>query len=153
LDESLQQQLEQAMGEFTKQHQALLKAREELSSLSVTVRSKDRVVEVTVGAQGDPTGLRFLNNKHQKMTGQELASSVLEAMSLARQELAGRVQSGFDSVAGDSGLGIAGSGLENLDLERILGSLGAGGMVGPSSAASDRSADTKRSAGGGGRGR
>lgn len=152
LEDSLQHQLQQAMAEFTKQREALVQARDELSSVSVTVRSKDRAVEVTVGAQGEPTGLRFLNNKHQSMSGQELASSVLEAMTLARVELADRVRSGFDAIA-EGGLGIAGSGLENLDLERLLGPLHAEGLLAPLPAAPDRPASAKRPGGGAGRGR
>lgn len=128
MDDSLQQQLQQAMSEFTKQHDSLMKARDEVMSLSVTTRSKDRAVEVTVGAQGEATGMRFLDNKHQTMSGQQLATSVLEALSGARQEIADQVATRFEAVSG-SGIGIAGSGMKGFDLNRLLEPLSAEGLL------------------------
>lgn len=116
------------MAEFTKQRESLMRISDELTALSVTVRSKDRAVEVTVGSQGQPTGLRFLNNKHQSMSGQQLATSVLEAMAGARQEVADQVAARFASVSA-GGLGIAGSGLENLDMDRLFEPLSAEGLL------------------------
>ncbi|MFM9498992.1 YbaB/EbfC family nucleoid-associated protein [Streptomyces galilaeus] len=127
MDESLRQQLEQAMSEFTRQRESLVKAKQELSELSVTMRSKDRAVEVTVGPQGEPTALRFLNSKHQTMSGQALATSVLEVMAAARQEIAAQVEARFEAFSG-VGLGLAGSGLEELDLDRLLEPLSAEGL-------------------------
>ncbi|WP_318219072.1 YbaB/EbfC family nucleoid-associated protein [Streptomyces sp. SCL15-6] len=128
MDESLRQQLEQAMSEFTKQRESLDQARQELTELSVTMRSKDRAVEVTVGPQGEPTALRFLNNKHQAMSGQALATSVLEAMAAARQEIADQVAARFEAVSG-AGLGVAGTNLENLNLDRLLEPLSGEGLL------------------------
>lgn len=127
MNDSLQQQLDQAMDEFEQRRQALIRARETIAAISVTVRSKDRAVEVTLGSGGEPTGLRFLDNKHKTMSGQALASSVLEAMSVARGELGKRVRAEFDSVAGAKTGGV-GSGLdrlENFDLDRLLDAKGA----------------------------
>ncbi|HEY5834685.1 YbaB/EbfC family nucleoid-associated protein [Streptomyces sp.] len=152
MEDALQHQLEQAMAEFTKQRQALEQTRDELTTMSVTVRSKDRVVEVTVGAQGEPTGMRFLNDKHRSMSGQQLASSVLEVLAVARQEVAGRVRAGFDAVAG-GGLGVAGSGLENLDLDRLLAPLMGEGLAVPPPGTADRAASAKRPGGGANRAR
>ncbi|MEU3186704.1 YbaB/EbfC family nucleoid-associated protein [Streptomyces sp. NPDC006923] len=128
MDDSLQHQLEQAMSEFTKQHESLMKARDEVMSLSVTVRSKDRAVEVTVGSQGEASGLRFLNNKYKEMSGQALATSILEALAKARQEIADQVAARFESVSG-GGLGVAGKGMEGFDLDRLLEPLGAEGLL------------------------
>jgi DNA-binding protein YbaB len=128
VNDSLQQQLDQAMAEFEQQRQALIQTRETIAAMSVTVRSKDRAVEVTLGSGGEPTSLRFLDNKHKTMSGQALASSVLEAMSVARGELGKRVRAEFDAVAG-ARTGVAGSGLhrlENLDLDRLLDRAGSG---------------------------
>ncbi|SFF47527.1 YbaB/EbfC DNA-binding family protein [Actinacidiphila alni] len=129
MDESIELRLQQAMEDFEKQRAELERVRDEISTLKVTVRSKDRVVEVTVGAQGEPTAMRFLNNKHQKMTGQELAASVLEALALARGEIGGIARSRFDAAA-SGGIGVAGSGLRDLDLERLLEPLTTGGPLG-----------------------
>ncbi|MEV5493480.1 YbaB/EbfC family nucleoid-associated protein [Streptomyces bobili] len=128
MDESLRQQLEQTMSEFTKQQESLVQVRQELTELSVTMRSKDRAVEVTVGPQGEPTALRFLNNKHQTMSGQALATSVLEAMAAARQEIADQVAARFETVRG-AGLGVAGTNLEDLNLDRLLEPLSGEGLL------------------------
>ncbi|MER7183289.1 YbaB/EbfC family nucleoid-associated protein [Streptomyces hyaluromycini] len=137
MSESLQHQFAQAMAEFEKQREALVRAREEISAVSVTARSKDRAVEVTLGADGSPSGLRFLGNKHQTMSGKALAASVLEAMARARTELTAQVRARFDEVAGP-GIGVAGGGTEAVDklagsgLEKLMGPLTApGGLLHP----------------------
>ncbi|MFE6894446.1 YbaB/EbfC family nucleoid-associated protein [Streptomyces sp. NPDC057694] len=119
MDDALHKQLQQELSDFTRHHEALVKARDEMAALTVTARSKDKAVEVTVGAQGEPTGLRFLNNKHQTMTAQKLAASVLEVLTTARQQVAQEATARFAEVS-DFGLGIAGSGLKDLDLDRLL---------------------------------
>jgi hypothetical protein len=118
------------------QRESLVKARQELSELSATVRSKDRAVEVTVGPQGEPTALRFLNNRHQGMSGQALATSVLEVMAAARQEIAAQVAARFEAFGG-TGIGVAGSNLEDLDLDRLLEPLSGEGLL-PWTQAGDR---------------
>ncbi|MEU0949410.1 YbaB/EbfC family nucleoid-associated protein [Streptomyces canus] len=107
------------MAEFTRQQESLIKARDELASLSVTVRSKDRAVEVTVGPQGEPTGLRFLNNKHQAMSAQALATSVLEVMAAARREVGRQAAAHLDQFTSGTAA-VAGSNLEELNLDRLL---------------------------------
>ncbi|MFE4654280.1 YbaB/EbfC family nucleoid-associated protein [Streptomyces sp. NPDC056707] len=64
---------------------------ERLASSSFTTTSKDRSVEVTVGAQGELTGLRFLERKYRTMAAPQLAASVLEATTRARAQAAERV--------------------------------------------------------------
>ncbi|MFD8810919.1 YbaB/EbfC family nucleoid-associated protein [Streptomyces sp. NPDC059627] len=137
MSESLQHQFAQAMAEFEKQRDALVRAREEISAVSVTARSRDRAVEITLGADGSPSGLRFLDNKHRTMTGKALAASVLEAMARARAELTTQVRARFDEVAG-RGIGVAGGGTEALDklegagLARLMEPLRApGGLLDP----------------------
>jgi hypothetical protein len=127
------------------QRESLVKARQELSELSATVRSKDRAVEVTVGPQGEPTALRFLNNRHQGMSGQALATSVLEVMAAARQEIAAQVAARFEAFGG-TGIGVAGSNLEDLDLDRLLEPLSGEGLL-PWTQAGDRGSDGFPSAG------
>lgn len=148
----LDEQLRAAMADFSRQHQALVEARDEVRAISVTVRSKDGAVEVTVGAQGEPTGLRFPQGKYRTMTAEKLASSVLEAVALGRREVTERAMARFESVA-VGGMGVAGSGaLDRLDLDRLLGPLEAEGVVAPrASAARTRAAD-RREQGGTGRG-
>jgi hypothetical protein len=52
-------------------------------------------VEVTVGAQGQLSGLRFLDNRFQSMAGPQLAASILEAAEKARADMAARVMDVF----------------------------------------------------------
>jgi DNA-binding protein YbaB len=127
VSDSLQQQLDQAMAEFEQRRQALIKARDEIAAVEVTVRSKDRAVEVTLGSDGGATGLRFLDNKHTTMSGQALASSVLEAMTLAREELNIRVRAGFDAVAGPGRIAGRPDRLDGLGLNQLLDPLRAPG--------------------------
>jgi DNA-binding protein YbaB len=145
VDESLQHQLQEAMAEFTKTTESLTQARDEIAQLSVTARSKDGAVEVTVGAQGEPTGLRFLNDKHKTLSGQQLATSVLAAMAAARQEIADQVAARFEEVSG-RGMGVAGSVLEGLDLDKLLEPLRAEGLLTDAPAAKDRSEGANRRA-------
>ncbi|MER5699806.1 YbaB/EbfC family nucleoid-associated protein [Streptomyces mirabilis] len=129
MTQPLDEQLRDAMAEFSRQHEALVRARDEAAAISVTVRSKNGAVEVTVSAQGKPTALRFPNNKYQSLSGQELAASVLETLSLAQEEAGARAAALFDEVA-DGGMGVAGSGaLQRLDLDRLLGPMTAEGLL------------------------
>jgi DNA-binding protein YbaB len=121
MDSSGRGQLQQVLAEFAEKHKALVEAREEVSAISVTARSKDGCVEVTVGARGDASGLRFPGNRFRGMSGQALAASVLEALRLARVEAAARAAAVFEGVAGGPVPGGAGSGvLDRVDLERLL---------------------------------
>ncbi|MFI5635350.1 YbaB/EbfC family nucleoid-associated protein [Streptomyces sp. NPDC051664] len=115
MSEALKQHMDQIMAEFEETRQELIQAQSEIAVISVTARSKDRAVEVTVGADGCATGLRFLNDKHKSMSGQALASSVLEVMTLAREEVTGRVRARVDAVA-RGGLGAMGRDRDGLAL-------------------------------------
>ncbi|MFB7598543.1 YbaB/EbfC family nucleoid-associated protein [Streptomyces sp. NPDC056160] len=113
-------ELQDALAGFTKKHESLLKAREEMKAISVTVRSKDGCVEATVGAGGEASGLRFPDNKFKEMTGKALATSVLEALSRARAEASARATA-ILRAAGGSPPGEPGSSLlDRLDLDRLL---------------------------------
>ncbi|MEU9336719.1 YbaB/EbfC family nucleoid-associated protein [Streptomyces sp. NPDC048290] len=138
MNESLRQQIDQAMAEFEKQREVIVKARDEIASISVTARSKDRVVEVTLGADGKPTGLRFIGTKHQSMSGKELANTIMETMSRAHQELSSRVYSRFGELTPTTGAQVSTDGpdaldrLEGFGLEELLKPLKApGGPLSP----------------------
>ncbi|MFB7502325.1 MULTISPECIES: YbaB/EbfC family nucleoid-associated protein [Streptomyces] len=131
MDNSPQQQLQQAMAEFAAKHKALIEAKEQVSAISVTARSKDGSVEVTVGAKGEASGMRFPNNKFQSMSGQALAASVLEALSVARTEAATRATAIFESVAGGPPAGAGSSVLDRVDLDRLLDPAGVDEVLAP----------------------
>lgn len=93
---SYEQRLAQAMAELDATREALARAEAELAEASVRVRSKDRSVEVTVGPQGELTGLRFLEDRYRTMAAGQLAASVLEAAAQARGVMARQVMEAFE---------------------------------------------------------
>ncbi|MER7930255.1 YbaB/EbfC family nucleoid-associated protein [Streptomyces sp. NPDC096057] len=117
---SLQEQQHQALEDFKKQRQALMDARKEIQSISVTARSKDGVVEVTVGHDGAPSGLRFPNNKFKEMTGQALAASVLEAMTTCRTQMTSRAMAIIQAAGTTAPTGLDGGVLDRVDLDKLL---------------------------------
>ncbi|MEV7080020.1 YbaB/EbfC family nucleoid-associated protein [Streptomyces sp. NPDC093516] len=72
------------------------RVKEELSQARHVSRSRDRAVEATVGHQGQLTELRFLDNKYRTMSSTELAASVLEAVSQARDSMSRQVMLAMD---------------------------------------------------------
>ncbi|MFE4824143.1 hypothetical protein ACFRFU_48945 [Streptomyces sp. NPDC056704] len=102
-----------------RQQDSLAKARQELTELSVTMRSKDRAVDMTVGPQGEPTTWRFLNSGHRAMSGQAPAVGVPEARATARHVVTLRETTRFEELTG-TGLGLTRSGLKDLQLDRPL---------------------------------
>ncbi|WP_151483143.1 YbaB/EbfC family nucleoid-associated protein [Streptomyces albicerus] len=82
--------LEKVLAEFAERYGTLSRAREQLRALSVTARSRDGVVEVTVGADGHASWIRFVDDRFREMAAQQLGDSVLEALTTARAEVAAR---------------------------------------------------------------
>ncbi|MFC4330815.1 YbaB/EbfC family nucleoid-associated protein [Streptomyces andamanensis] len=113
-------ELQDALAEFAKKHESLLKAREEMRTISVAARSKDGSVEATVGVNGEVSALRFPDNKFKEMTGKALATSVLEALTRARAEASARATAVLRTVGGAAPGGPGGSLLDRLDLDRLL---------------------------------
>jgi DNA-binding protein YbaB len=95
LPESIERRLEAAMAELEATQAAVAKAEEELRQASYTERSHDRAVEVTVGAQGELTDLRFLDGKYRNMGAAELSASILQAAQQARSRMARQVMETF----------------------------------------------------------
>lgn len=122
MDDSLKQQLDQAMAEFELKRKALIRARDEITAVEVTVSSRDRSIEVTLAADGSPKALRFVDNRHKSMSGQELAAGVLEVFRVAREELAVRVKARFEKAT--EAVGIDGQRAEDrlngLGLDRLF---------------------------------
>ncbi|MDJ1134913.1 YbaB/EbfC family nucleoid-associated protein [Streptomyces iconiensis] len=141
MSEPLQERIAQAAAELEAARAAVERAQTDLSQASATVRSKDRVVEATVEAQGGLTGLKFLDNKHQNMTGPQLAASVMEAVQQGRAQMAHRVMDTFAPFTQPGPEGSVRRGLD-LDWNRIFGSaLSGGGQPGSGRAGRDRLRD------------
>ncbi|MFD4032256.1 YbaB/EbfC family nucleoid-associated protein [Streptomyces sp. NPDC058637] len=121
MSESMEKKLADAMAELTAVQEAVARAESELSQASATTRSRDRAVEVTVGPQGELTGLKFPDNKYRNMTGIQLAASVLEAVQEGRAQMARRVIDVFEPLTQSSG-GPTGLRGVDIDWDRAFGS-------------------------------
>lgn len=89
--EALGERLAETLAELDAVTAGLSKAQAELRDATHVVRSRDRAVEATVGSQGQLIDLRFLDNKYRTMSATELAASVLEAASQARDAMSRHV--------------------------------------------------------------
>ncbi|MFH8625923.1 YbaB/EbfC family nucleoid-associated protein [Streptomyces vietnamensis] len=91
--ESINARLAETLSALESVTAGMAKAKVELSRATHVVRSRDRAVEATVGHQGQLLDLRFLDNKYRTMSSTELAASVLEAVSRARDSMSRQVMS------------------------------------------------------------
>ncbi|MDH6624501.1 DNA-binding protein YbaB [Streptomyces sp. LBL] len=140
MSEPMEQKISQAMADLAAMQDAVAQAESELSQATATARSRDRAVEVTVGPQGELTGLKFPDGKHQSMTGPQLAASILEAAQDGRAQMARKVMETFAPLTQGSG-GVEGLGVD-IDWERMFGSaLGGGSGSGMGRSAGDRLRD------------
>ncbi|NBM15784.1 YbaB/EbfC family nucleoid-associated protein [Streptomyces sp. GC420] len=139
--EPIERRIARARAELAAVQAAVARAESELRQASVTVRSRDRSVEVTVGPQGELTQLRFLDNKYRTMTATQLAASVLEAAGQGRAEMAHRVMETFEPLTRPSGNVPEFRGID-VDWDRLFGTaLGGGHGPGGPRPARDRLRD------------
>lgn len=138
--EPMEQRVAKAMAELQAVEAAVARAEEDLRAASHTVRSRDRTVEVTVGPQGELTGLRFLDGRYRSMPAGQLAASVLEAADQGRAEMAHRVREIFEPLTRPSGVAPEFGGFD-VDWDRVLGPAYEGAAGGGGRSASDRLRD------------
>ncbi|MFI5998689.1 YbaB/EbfC family nucleoid-associated protein [Streptomyces sp. NPDC051362] len=117
---TMEQRIAQAMAELETVQEAAAKAEAELRQASITALSRDRSVEITVGSQGELTGLVFREGKYRTMAAAELAASVLEAAGRARTQMSRRVMKTLQPLTESSGTIPELSGVD-IDWERIFG--------------------------------
>ncbi|MFC4508300.1 MULTISPECIES: YbaB/EbfC family nucleoid-associated protein [Streptomyces] len=127
--ETMEQRIAKAMAELEAVQEGVAKAEAELRQASVTARSRDRAVEVAVGAQGELTGLVFLDGKYRTMAAAELAASVLEAAGRARTQMSRRVMRTLQPFT-ESSIAIPELSGVDIDWERIFGPAVRGGSNG-----------------------
>ncbi|MGV9315433.1 YbaB/EbfC family nucleoid-associated protein [Streptomyces sp. NPDC003691] len=87
----LEEQLAEALAEFEETRTQLERAAAEAGRISVTVTSKDRAVEATVGAQGELKNLRFPTSRYRNMAPAELAGALMATIAQARTEAASQL--------------------------------------------------------------
>ncbi|MFE0422434.1 YbaB/EbfC family nucleoid-associated protein [Streptomyces sp. NPDC058953] len=83
--------LAEALTEFEETREQLNKAAAEATRISVTVTSKDRSVEATVGAQGELRSLRFPTSRYRSMAPAELSGALMSTIARARREAASQL--------------------------------------------------------------
>ncbi|MEW2165695.1 YbaB/EbfC family nucleoid-associated protein [Streptomyces sp. NPDC007084] len=86
---------QRVLDELKQAQSALEETEKRMSTATYTGRSKDRSVEVTVGAQGQVTRVRFLADKYKSMTPDQLGEAVLEASQRSRAHMAEAVMGAF----------------------------------------------------------
>lgn len=124
--EAIEARLNQARADLAATQAAFARAEEDLRSATTTVLSADRAVEVTVGPQGELTGLKFLDGKYRNMGAAQLAASVLEAAERGRAEMARRVMDTFQPIAEGMRMPeaqVPGAEARKIDWEGIFGPL------------------------------
>ncbi|MFI1829722.1 YbaB/EbfC family nucleoid-associated protein [Streptomyces sp. NPDC020412] len=99
MNEPIQERLAKAVARLEQTRQAVAAAEQQLRSSSVTVRSRDRSVEVTVNSQGHLTDLRFLDGKYRTMGSAQLAAAVIEAARQGQAEMARTVLDAFQPLS------------------------------------------------------
>ncbi|NJQ02995.1 YbaB/EbfC family nucleoid-associated protein [Streptomyces zingiberis] len=118
MSDSIEDRLAKAVAHLEATKQAAARAQEQLSQASVTVRSRDRSVEVTVNAQGGLGEVKFLDGKYRTMGAAQLSASVMEATRQAQAEMARTVMETFRPLSETEGDRpyIEGSGIDWDDL-------------------------------------
>lgn len=121
MTESLEDRISRARAHLEETRAAVARVERDLGGATATVRSSDRSVEVTIGAQGELAGLKFLDNKYLNMTGTQVASAIMEAAGKGRQEIAQRVIDTFEPLTRPDPKAPGSRGID-IDWERIFGS-------------------------------
>ncbi|MGW2562318.1 YbaB/EbfC family nucleoid-associated protein [Streptomyces sp. NPDC001514] len=80
--------IQRAVEELQQTVSALEDAEQRMRAASYTGRAGNGCAEVTVGAQGELTQVKFLGDKYRSMPGEELGAAVLEAARQARARMA-----------------------------------------------------------------
>ncbi|OSP43724.1 MULTISPECIES: YbaB/EbfC family nucleoid-associated protein [unclassified Streptomyces] len=122
MNRPMEDRVAQAMAHLKAAEQAAASARAELDAASVTARSTDRSVRVSVGAKGELTSLEFLDGKYRTMAAAQLSAAVLEAANKARAEMARRVVATLDPLTRMTARGAAPERM-GVDWESLFGTL------------------------------
>jgi len=112
--------IERAAAELKATQDAVARTEQELRNASYSALSADRAVRVTVGPQGELSGLEFPEDRYRAMSPQQLEASVLDAASRARTEMGRNVMRAMSPFAAGNTEVPELSGLE-VDWARIFG--------------------------------
>ncbi|MFE5027886.1 YbaB/EbfC family nucleoid-associated protein [Streptomyces sp. NPDC056656] len=115
---------QQVLDELRQAQSALEETEKRMSTATYTGRSKDRSVEVTVGAQGQLTRVKLLADKYKSMTPDQIGQAVVEAAQRSRAHMAESVMGAFKPLTEQTAAlrGEGGEGGEGgLDWGRVFG--------------------------------
>lgn len=96
----LEDQLGDVMAALDEHRRKLAEVRDELAARSCTVRSRDRMLSVTVGAGGRMAGMQFHTSAYAGMAPAQLARVVTETVQQAQAQLAGEVAAAMEPYRG-----------------------------------------------------
>ncbi|MFI6156396.1 YbaB/EbfC family nucleoid-associated protein [Kitasatospora sp. NPDC051170] len=97
---SYAEQIEQAMTRLTEQQAKMTEAARELQNATATATSKDRMVSVTVGAQGQVVSMTFHTTGYRSMAPAALASLLTDLLNTARADIGDRITETMGSFKG-----------------------------------------------------
>ncbi|MFD8750121.1 YbaB/EbfC family nucleoid-associated protein [Kitasatospora sp. NPDC059577] len=113
---SMSEEIEQAMQAMREHQKRAEEVQAELARSSATVTSKDRMVTVKVGPQGQVLGLTFHTTGYQEMAPAQLGTLLTDLLNQARAEMGDQViraMKQFEGVGDMLRLGLTGG--SNLD--------------------------------------
>ncbi|MFE7929893.1 YbaB/EbfC family nucleoid-associated protein [Streptomyces sp. NPDC057456] len=119
--ESVEDRLAKAVQALESTRAAVADAEQRLREASVTVTSKDRSVEVTVGAQGDLRALRFQDGRYRSMAPAQLSAVLMETIGQARARMARQVVDTYRPIS-ESVPRLPGMPGAEIDWDRLFGS-------------------------------
>lgn len=96
-------ELDRLIADFADQRDRLVEAQERIRRTSATVTSPRNVLTVTVGPGGEIDELVFNNRDYRRMGPEDLADLVRTTVADARAEVARKVTSAMNPLAGDHG--------------------------------------------------
>ncbi|WP_326782854.1 YbaB/EbfC family nucleoid-associated protein [Streptomyces sp. NBC_00151] len=79
-------QIAELLADYQRERENVMDLQQKLASVSCSAAAPRNTVKVTVGAQGDISGLEFPTKAYRKMTPKELADAILKAVSDARNK-------------------------------------------------------------------
>lgn len=122
MDLDVESRIEAVMASMREQQKKMAEAKEELDKASSTATSKDRMVTVTVGSQGQVLSMNFHTKRYQDMAPAELAAALTTVLNEARGRMGEQVIAKMKSFGnvGEAVRAAAGVGEMPSDLDELM---------------------------------
>lgn len=124
MSDPLHNELAAALVLLRDQQQDLAAATKALAETETTVRSKDRLVEVTVDSRGRLTGLKLTGRRFRDLSAAELSAKISETVRAAQEEQEARTISSLARFA-PPGIDVAAMFDGTFDPQEMVASAGA----------------------------